>query len=417
MDTSKRKRSAWQMEILAKLVTAMRNGTTVAQNHNGSGLPVTRIETISGGFVDYTRVRHTDAPLQDIESFLLGPGDVLLSHINSVKHIGKVARYDGTSPLIHGMNLIRIIFDKCAVDPLFGYYVLSSSRAKRYFESRAKKAISQASINQKDIGGFSVHLPPRDEQRKIAAILSSVDDAIEKTQAVIDQVQVVKRGVMQELFTHGLPGRHAGFKKTKIGDLPAEWVVNTIGELGKVVTGSTPSTSNHAFWNGTIPFVTPADLGSTKIVSITGRHVSEEGIAQVRSIPPCAVMVTCIGSIGKVGIAHDRCCTNQQINSVITDDLILPQYLYYALSFTSRRLIGLAGITAVPIVNKSKFISFRVMVPPLDEQEQIVRVLSSLDHVIEINQGRIARLIEARSGLMSVLLTGEVRVTVDTEAA
>lgn len=405
------------METLAELVSAMRNGTTVTQNQYGSGFPVTRIETISEGFVDYSRVRHTDVPLYIIESFLLEPGDVLLSHINSVKHLGKVARYDGTSPLIHGMNLMRIIFDNARLDPLFGYYVLCSTRAKRYFESRAKKAISQASINQKDIGGLPVHLPPRDEQRKIAAILSSVDGTIEKTQAVVDQLQVVKRGTMQELFTRGLPGRHTRFKKTEIGELPAEWIVNTIGEIGSVVTGGTPSTSNHAFWNGTIPFVTPADLGSTRIVSITGRHVSEEGISQVRGIPPDAVMVTCIASIGKLGITQERCCTNQQINSVITGDSILSEYLYYALSFTSRRLFELAGTTAVPIVSKSKFVSFRIMVPHLDEQEQIARVLSTLDHVIEVNQARIVRLTEAKLGLLSLLITGELRVRTDTEAA
>ena len=62
--------------------------------------------------------------------------------------------------------------------------------------------------------------PPLPEQRKIAAILSSVDDAIEKTQAVIDQLQVVKRGLMQELLTRGLPGRHTQFKPTEIGNVP-----------------------------------------------------------------------------------------------------------------------------------------------------------------------------------------------------
>lgn len=129
-------------------------------------------------------------------------------------------------------------------------------------------------------------------------------------------------------------------------------------------------------------------------------------------------MVTCIGStIGKIGIAGERCCTNQQINCVITDDSILSEYVYYALSFTSRRLAGLAGITAVPIVSKSKFLSFRVMVPPLGEQKQIVRVLSAIDQFIEVNQKRMAILTKAKRGLLSVLLTGELRVTADTEVA
>ena len=72
------------------------------------------------------------------------------------------------------------------------------------------------------LGGFEFWLPPLPEQHKIAAILSSVDHAIEKTQAVIDQVQVVKRGLMQELLTRGLPGRHTRFKQTEIGEIPED---------------------------------------------------------------------------------------------------------------------------------------------------------------------------------------------------
>ena len=74
-------------------------------------------------------------------------------------------------------------------------------------------------------------MPPLPEQRKIAAILSSVDDAIEKTQAVIDQVQAVKRGLMQELLTRGLPGRHTRFKQTEIGEIPESWELLSLGQL------------------------------------------------------------------------------------------------------------------------------------------------------------------------------------------
>ena len=79
-------------------------------------------------------------------------------------------------------------------------------------------------------------LPPLTEQRKIAAILSSVDDAIEKTQAVIDQVQVVKRGLMQELLTRGLP-QHTRYKRTEIGTLPEAWDVVTLGDIAAVKGG------------------------------------------------------------------------------------------------------------------------------------------------------------------------------------
>ena len=82
---------------------------------------------------------------------------------------------------------------------------------------RVSQGSTFAAVNKADLCGLEIPFPPSTEQREIAAILSSVDDAIEKTQAVIDQVQVVKRGLMQELLTRGLPGRHTRFKQTEIG--------------------------------------------------------------------------------------------------------------------------------------------------------------------------------------------------------
>ena len=112
------------------------------------------------------------------------------------------------------------------------------------------------------LGQFEFPLPPLDEQRKIAAILSSADDAIEKTQAVIDQVQVVKRGLMQELLTRGLPGRHTRFKQTETGKLPAGWRTVALKMLCSVVRGSSPRPARDPrFFNGNhVPWITVGEV-------------------------------------------------------------------------------------------------------------------------------------------------------------
>ena len=107
----------------------------------------------------------------------------------------------------------------------FLYYLIQHH--KRRLERLAAGSTFQE-VSKRSIRGFQVTIPPLPEQRKIAAVLSSVDDAIEKTRAVIDQVQVVKRGLMQELLTLGLPGRHTRFKQTEIGEIPADWGINPI---------------------------------------------------------------------------------------------------------------------------------------------------------------------------------------------
>lgn len=405
----------WMAMTLTDAATVVGGGTPKRSepaywNGNVPWATPTDVTGLSGRVISETASSITEAGLASSSATILPPNSLLMTTRATIGAcaINRVA-------MATNQGFQNLVPKRPTMNVDFLYYLITY-HARRLEQLAAGSTFLE--ISRRAVRSFEFICPPISEQRKIAAILSSVDDAIEKTQAVIDQAQIVKRGLMQVLLTRGLTGRHTRFKQTESGEIPDGWDRKTIAEIGRVVTGSTPSTSNHTFWNGVIPFVTPTDLGRAKRVSTTGRHVSADGLAQVREIPPGSVMVACIGtSIGKIGMAVEKCCTNQQINSVITGDDILSEYLYYALSYASGALVGLAGMTAVPIVSKSKFLTCGVLVPPLAEQEQIVHLLSSVDHVVEVNQERTAKLTEAKRGLLSVLLTGELRVTPDTEAA
>jgi type I restriction enzyme S subunit len=260
---------------------------------------------------------------------------------------------------------------------------------------------------------YFVPIPPLAEQRKIASILSSVDDTIEKTQAVADQLGVVKKGLLGELLKRGMPGRHKSFRKTEIGLLPAGWGVGPIAEIGTVVTGSTPSTKNPSFWGGVIPFVTPGDLGRTKHVLAVERTVTEEGAQRGRMLPEGAVLMTCIGAtIGKHGIVRARCLANQQINAVVCNEKMDPDFLFYALATSAEKLRAIAGTTAVPIVSKGKYEQFVVPVPELAEQREIAASLDLLDQAINGNRAALEEMRRVRAGLLKELLSGKLRVSV-----
>src|SRR4051794_40874161 len=98
-----------------------------------------------------------------------------------------------------------------------------------------------------------------------------------------------------------------------------EWPKHALASLGVVTTGSTPKTSEKAFYAGTIPFVTPADLDQFDPVTFTPRGLTDLGSREARLLPEGTVMVCCIGSLGKVGIAGTSVATNQQINSITFD--------------------------------------------------------------------------------------------------
>lgn len=165
-----------------------------------------------------------------------------------------------------------------------------------------------------------------------------------------------------------------------------KWRLLALKDVGAIYTGSTPRTGEQNFYNGEFPFVTPADLGKSEPIVDTPRTITEAGAAVSRLLPKDAVLVCCIGSLGKVGIAGRSLATNQQINAVVFDPTkIFPRYGYYACVGLKKQLDVSASATTVPIVNKSRFAELKIPCPPLSEQ---VRIAGVLDKVADLHQKR-----------------------------
>lgn len=172
----------WEILPLQEVVREIRNGSTAAQNLDGKGYKVTRIETIKDGYIDSNRVRYVELSDAELIKWKLEENDILFSHINSVDHIGKSAIYTGTPEiLIHGMNLLKIRINETIFDPLYFSHFLKSNSTRSLLRSRSKRAINQASINQRELGALPVPIPPLEQQRCFAAIVARVQRAIDNT--------------------------------------------------------------------------------------------------------------------------------------------------------------------------------------------------------------------------------------------
>jgi len=163
-----------------------------------------------------------------------------------------------------------------------------------------------------------------------------------------------------------------------------------LGEVGQIVTGKTPPTSNAQHYGEDVPFVTPSDMDNRKIISRTERSLTNMGVQSVRSarIPAGSIMVSCIGSdLGKVAMAGKDCVTNQQINSIIPSKELSRDFIYYALLPRKSELQILAGGgSAQPIINKGHFSQLEISIPPVQEQHAIALILKALDDKIELNR-------------------------------
>lgn len=202
-----------------------------------------------------------------------------------------------------------------------------------------------------------------------------------------------------------------GYKKTSLGVVPEEWEVKRIKDIGTVVTGITPSTSDMENYGNEYLFVSPVDLSGNKYIYNTQKKLSSKGYNLSRQIPTGAILFTCIGStIGKMGVAISPLTCNQQINAIICNSNVNNEYLFYELSNRAKQIKLLAGEQAVPIVNKSDFENIRILLSPLSEQQKIAEILSTWDKAIEKQTQLIEKLELRKKGLMQQLLTGKKRL-------
>ena len=167
-------------------------------------------------------------------------------------------------------------------------------------------------------------------------------------------------------------------------------------ELGSVSTGNTPSKSNESFYNSDdIGFVKPDILSDSSITENinVAEYVSENARSKVRMVKDGAVFVTCIGSIGKIGIADREFAFNQQINAIQPNNKVISKYLAYCMLYNKKALQAIANAPVVPIINKSQFEEFEIEIEEdINEQIKIVEILDKVSRVLASRKAELEKL-------------------------
>ena len=186
-----------------------------------------------------------------------------------------------------------------------------------------------------------------------------------------------------------------------------EWKICKVGDYGKIITGSTPPTSDNTnYAGGTQLWASPVDLGQTKFVTDTQTKLSSIGFSKTRKLPVGSVLVTCIGStIGKMGMAATEMSTNQQINSIVVDSQYDNHFVYYALQSRFPRYLTSVAVQAVPIMSKSSFEKLQNYRTTFKEQKKIDALLNLIDERISAQNRIIEELKLLRNTLMFKLFT------------
>ena len=293
-------------------------------------------------------------------------------------------------------------YDMGALSTLYICFALTkfnSDFIKHYFDSlkwyreiymiSAEGARNHGLLNVPTEDFFAtLHTLPIDEaeQEKIASFLDALTERIEKQRSLVENLKKYKRGFLRGCFSN-----------------QSGWDVLPISSIGKVVTGSTPPTDNPKNYGGNKLFCAPSDVGTEKYISSTIKRVSEKGFHTGRIVPKGTIIVTCIGLIGKLGIAMQDMITNQQINSLIVDDVFDNEFVYYALEYALPRYAAQASMQTMPILSKSEFEKITLPIPDIKRQKNISKPLALLDNKIFAETEILEKLTSLKNGLLQKL--------------
>jgi len=363
-------------------------------------------------------------------------GDILIAITDMSKgfiigaplYIDETLRNQGDT-LVYSMDLVKLL-PKRSLNTKFYFYLLSWERVRKIMKSLAR-GTNVLHLDLNLTKKLKVIEPPLEEQGRIANILSTIDRTIELYHRESERLERLKRGLMSELLTGRIRVREENgrlsfyreteLQETEIGKIPRDWRTFSLKEAFELYKGTTPSTKDSKYWGGTIPFATPTDITAINDLNMiyltkTEKYLTEEGIRSknLRIVPRGSLLFTSRATIGYLAINKVDVTINQGVIALIPKrkDVNILYYYYYLLGMR-KKFEELAGGSTYREISMAMFSKTVIPQPPLQEQNRIANILSTIDRAIELYYRGRERLERLKRGLMDLLLTGKVRVVDD----
>jgi type I restriction enzyme S subunit len=299
--------------------------------------------------------------------------------------------------------------DKTILDDNFLYAWLRSPEFAGQVEGFVTGG-AQPNFGPTHLKQMGISLPNIHAQREIANIISAYDDLIENNRRRMALLEDSARQLYREWFVRL---RFPGHEHTPIVDgVPQGWERVRIDALGTVLTGKTPSTKDADNYGGDIPFIKTPDMHGNAFVLQAETYLSEKGakLQENKFLPPGALLVSCIGTVGVVSITSELCQFNQQINAVIPVEDFLRYYSYFAFKELKPRLEAIGGGVTMANVSKGKFESMDVLRPASTLLRSFDEFTSPVFNQIKTLGQQNQKLRQARDLLLPRLMNGELAV-------
>ena len=344
-------------------------------------MPITRIETIADGTINPAKVGFADLSESDSPDWLLQDGDILISHINSTKHLGKCAIYDGDPPaLIHGMNLLALRVDPDLAVPRYVYWMLSSSDFRRQLPQITKDSVNQSSFNISSFKTLKIPLPPLNEQKRIAEILDKADALWAKRRDALAQLDTLTQSIFLDMF--GDPVTNPmGWEERHLSDLVSKRKhALKRGPFGGALKKEIFVPEGFKVYEQKNVIYDDFDIGSYFIKTSDYKRLAPFKISSNN------LLISCSGTIGRIAVVPLQAAPgvmNQALLKIDLDESIMLNSFFLSLwrsqSF-EQQVLGMThgtGMKNMKSMAELKGINF--LVPPFNLQHRFAAIVESIE--------------------------------------
>jgi len=399
---------AWGTVPLSALAERIMVGIASAATHayRAKGIPMFRNQNIKAGYLDDGDLLFIAPEYESaFKNKRLRAGDLLTMRTG----------YPGVTAIVpgcyeHAQSFTTLITrpKKDCIHSLFLCYYINSEFGKKFFE-QSQIGGAQKNVNASTLRGMPVPLPPRIEQKAIAATLSDVDALTAGLERLIAKKRDIKQAAMQQLLTG----------QTRLKGFTGDWEIKTLGDMvEKVVGGGTPSRSNPAFWGHGIPWVTVKDF-STFHPRQAQECITKIGLSNSASnlIPAGTLITSTRMALGKALVYEVDVAINQDLKALYVKSCVNVQFLYYWFEHNRPSINDLGSGSTVKGISLAELKRLPFPRLSLPEQAAIATVLSDMDADLSALESRLAKTRAIKQGMMQELLTGRTRLVDSLEQA
>lgn len=376
-----------------------------------SNIPLVKGENLGQGEILWEKSKFWPRDeFNEYKRYLLEPGDVVLAMDRPWVTAGlKYAVINDRDPQSLLVQRVARLRGENGLQQGFLRYIISSNEFTGYVKN-IMGGTNVPHISGDQIRAYEFKLPEKGVQNAIVAILSAYDDLIENNRRRIQLLEESARLLYKEWFVRL---RFPGHDHVKVVDgVPEGWKVGTIGDLGEVITGKTPSKKKTENYGNDLSFIKTPDMHGNAIVIHTAESLSETGAKTQakKTLPPRSILVSCIGTVGAVAFNASPAQTNQQINSIVPADDLVTYWVYFMAKALKPLLEGMGGGATMANVNKTKFSGIKIVVPSRQLLGLFFDFSKPIFDQIETIADLNLQLAQARDLLLPRLMNGEVAV-------